>query len=264
MLTIGAFSRLSRVSPRMLRYYDALNLLRPAHVGDNGYRYYDEAQLADVARIRRLQDYGFPLSVIGALLALSEAELAGAIHRRRLAAYGELNRLRENLRHMEYDIARMEGSTMSQEAYHVILMEDPAQRVFSVRETINIGQVHDLFARLRREAEALGLAQAGPTQLLYHGESFSYDSMDAEAQLVVSGAGPGVAEKPAQTCAAVVHQGPYEEIHHAYDALCAWLSAHPEYRVCGPAIERYLKDEGMVHSPEELETGVLFPVERAS
>lgn len=40
MLTIGEFSRLSHVSPRMLRHYDALGLLRPETVGDNGYRYF--------------------------------------------------------------------------------------------------------------------------------------------------------------------------------------------------------------------------------
>ena len=45
MLTIGEFSRLGRVSPRMLRYYDALGLLCPEQVGENGYRYYQQAQL---------------------------------------------------------------------------------------------------------------------------------------------------------------------------------------------------------------------------
>ena len=44
---------------------------------------------------------------------------------------------------------------------------------------------------------------------------------------------------------------------------CGWVAHHPEYKVCGPAIERYIKDEAMVHDPEELETGVLFPVCRA-
>ena len=39
MLTIGDFSRLSRVTHRMLRHYDALGLLRPVAVGDTGYRY---------------------------------------------------------------------------------------------------------------------------------------------------------------------------------------------------------------------------------
>lgn len=265
MLTIGEFSRLSRVSPRMLRYYDALGLLRPAHVGEeNGYRYYDQAQLGTLAQIRQLQEYGFPLSEIGALLSLSEAELSERIHRRRLAAYGELNALRETLRKMEADIVRMEGIGMLRDKYHVIVMEDPAQQVFSIRRTIDIGQVHGLFQDLRREAAERGLVPAGPVQMLYHDQFFSYERMDVEAQLVVSGPGPDVTEKPAQTCAAVTHQGPYEEIHHAYDALCAWLREHPEYKVCAPAIERYLKDEGMAGSPEEFETGVLFPIRRVN
>ncbi|MBP3519824.1 MAG: MerR family DNA-binding transcriptional regulator, partial [Oscillospiraceae bacterium] len=40
MLTIGEFSRLCRVSPRMLRYYESQGLLQPETVGENGYRYY--------------------------------------------------------------------------------------------------------------------------------------------------------------------------------------------------------------------------------
>ena len=55
MLTIGDFSRLSRVTPRMLRHYDALGLLRPQAVGDNGYRYYRQEQLSDLLRIQWLK-----------------------------------------------------------------------------------------------------------------------------------------------------------------------------------------------------------------
>ena len=40
------------------------------------------------------------------------------------------------------------------------------------------------------------------------------------------------------------------------------MEKHPAYQVCAPAIERYLKDEDMAQSPEELETGILFPVEK--
>ena len=263
MLTIGAFSKLSRVSTRMLRYYDAMGLLRPAHVGaENGYRYYDEAQLQDLAGIERPKRYGFPLAEVRGLLDLPEQELARRVHQRRLAAYAQLNELRTALRRMEDDIIQMEGIGMLQDKYHVIVMEDPAQQVFSLRRTINVAQTHELFAELRREMEARGLKQAGCTQQLYHGQEFSYDQMDVEAQAVVAGPGPDVKEKPAQTCAAVTHTGPYEDLKYAYDALCAWLARHTEYQVCGPAIERYLRDEGEVSSLEELVTGVLFPVEK--
>ena len=266
MLTIGEFSQLSRVSPRMLRHYDSIGLLHPAHIGrDNGYRYYNEAQLADVVRIRQLSQFGFPLSEIGALLELSQEDMALQLHKRRMEVYGELSRMRKALRQMEEQIIQMEGICMSKN-YTVILLEDPAQKVFSIRRTIDITQIHDLFADLHREAEAQGLRQRGYTQMVYHktgdGQAFSHEHIDGEAQMVVDGDGPGVTQHPARLCAAVTHHGPYDRLQYAYDALCAWAAEHTEYRMCGPAIERYLKDERTVQSPEELETGVLFPVER--
>lgn len=265
MLTIGEFAQLSRVSPRMLRHYDAIGLLRPAHIGqENGYRYYDERQLADVVRIRQLSQFGFPLSEIGALLALPEGELALHLHRRRMAVYGELSRMRRTLRQMEEQIIQMEGISMSDQ-YSVILLEDPAQRVFSIRRTIDITQIHSLFADLHRAAAEQGLEQRGCTQMIYHkqeGESFSHERIDGEAQMVVDGSGAGVSERPAQLCIATTHRGPYERLQYAYDALCGWLARHPEYQICGPAVERYIKDEREVSDPEELETGVLFPVKK--
>jgi len=58
MLTIGAFARACRLSPKALRLYDELELLRPARVDpDTGYRYYAVEQLEQarlVAWLRRL------------------------------------------------------------------------------------------------------------------------------------------------------------------------------------------------------------------
>ena len=101
MLTIGEFSRLGRVSPRMLRYYDALGLLCPEQVGENGYRDYQQAQLETLLRIRRFQDYGFPLAQVGELLDSSEELLLQRLHRRRLDAHYEIYRLQERLRELE-------------------------------------------------------------------------------------------------------------------------------------------------------------------
>lgn len=45
-LTIGAFSRLSRLSLKALRLYDSLGLLPPVWVdAESGYRYYAAEQL---------------------------------------------------------------------------------------------------------------------------------------------------------------------------------------------------------------------------
>lgn len=51
MLKIGDFSGLSRVSIRMLRYYDEVGLLKPDKINDfTGYRYYNEEQLLVMGR----------------------------------------------------------------------------------------------------------------------------------------------------------------------------------------------------------------------
>ena len=69
MLKIGDFSKLSRVSIRMLRHYDDIGLLKPAEIDDfTGYRYYREDQLFIVARITALKDMGFALADIVRIL----------------------------------------------------------------------------------------------------------------------------------------------------------------------------------------------------
>lgn len=263
MLTIGEFSRLCRVSPRMLRHYDALGLLRPEAVGENSYRYYHQEQLAQLLKIQKLQKYGFRLSEVGELLALGDEELLIRLHRRRLDAHYEIHLMQERLRELEADILRMEGRPMPDSKYHVTLMPDPEQTVFGIRRTVPVTQFHDFFQELHQELARRGLKQTGAIQMLYHSEEFNYEGADVEVQAVVE-PGPGTTVKPAYaTCAAVIHKGPYEGLPGAYEALAAWMAQHPEYRICGPAIDRYLNDPDTT-PPEALQTGVLFPVERIS
>ena len=163
MLTIGDFSRLSRITPRMLRHYDALGLLRPEEVRENGYRYYRQEQLSDLVRIQWLKGYGFSLGEIGALLALDEAGLVQRLRQRRLDLCRELDARRALLHQLEADILHMEGTKIMEKQYHVVLIEDPEQKVFSIRETIGVDQFHDFFERLYREAGERGLTHSGGT-----------------------------------------------------------------------------------------------------
>lgn len=65
LLTIGAFARAARLSPKALRLYDELGLLRPAAVdGESGYRLYDPAQLEQARLIAWLRRLGMPLARI--------------------------------------------------------------------------------------------------------------------------------------------------------------------------------------------------------
>ncbi|MFD8735511.1 MerR family transcriptional regulator [Streptomyces sp. NPDC059618] len=80
MLTIGAFARASRLSPKALRLYDELDLLRPARVDPGtGYRYYAAEQLEQARLVAWLRRLGMPLARIRAVCALEPGPAAREI-----------------------------------------------------------------------------------------------------------------------------------------------------------------------------------------
>ncbi len=75
--TIGVFARACRLSPKALRLYDELGLLRPARVDpDSGYRFYDPAQLERARLVAWLRRLGMPLARIQVVCALEPAAAA--------------------------------------------------------------------------------------------------------------------------------------------------------------------------------------------
>lgn len=65
MLKIGEFSRLARVPAKTLRYYDEIDLFKPAHYDeDTRYRYYSVEQLPHLYRIVALKGLGLSLDQI--------------------------------------------------------------------------------------------------------------------------------------------------------------------------------------------------------
>ncbi|SDT69352.1 protein phosphatase [Actinoplanes derwentensis] len=80
LLTIGAFARAARLSPKALRLYDELGLLPPAAVdGESGYRFYGPDQLEKARLIAWLRRLGMPLASIRQVCDLPAAEAAVAI-----------------------------------------------------------------------------------------------------------------------------------------------------------------------------------------
>ncbi|MFJ1754465.1 MerR family transcriptional regulator [Kitasatospora sp. NPDC088134] len=85
LLTIGAFARAARLSPKALRLYDELGLLRPAEVDPvSGYRRYAAGQLERARLVAWLRRLGMPLARIRSVLALEPGAAAVEV-----AAYWE-------------------------------------------------------------------------------------------------------------------------------------------------------------------------------
>ncbi|MEU7314258.1 MerR family transcriptional regulator [Streptomyces sp. NPDC007083] len=77
LLTIGAFAKASRLSPKALRLYDELGLLTPARVDPvTGYRHYAPEQLEQARLVAWLRRLGMPLARIQRICTLDAGSAA--------------------------------------------------------------------------------------------------------------------------------------------------------------------------------------------
>lgn len=78
-MNIGAASRTSGVSPRMIRHYEKIGLIPAPLRRDSGYRDYAEADVHRLRFIANARDLGFPIEDIRDLLGLwSNSQRASA------------------------------------------------------------------------------------------------------------------------------------------------------------------------------------------
>jgi len=69
-VNIGAASRASGVSERMIRHYEQIGLIPPPARRDSGYRDYGEADVHRLRFVANARDLGFPIEEIRELLGL--------------------------------------------------------------------------------------------------------------------------------------------------------------------------------------------------
>lgn len=126
-LSIGQVARLAGVTPKTLRHYDRIGVLRPADVDPvTGYRWYLPAQVEQVRLVRRLRALELPLEEVRRLLALLDLGDDGDAFRSALAEHRRLidarvTRLRGILHTIDHALTDEEWTTMSAAAAPAVL-----------------------------------------------------------------------------------------------------------------------------------------------
>ncbi len=83
MITIRGFAKLCGCNTQTLRYYDRIDLLKPAKVDQwTGYRYYEEEQALLFVKIKNLQQADFSIEEIKALLPGDDGRLMAAFEKK--------------------------------------------------------------------------------------------------------------------------------------------------------------------------------------
>ncbi len=271
MLKIGDFSKLSRISIRMLRHYDELGLLMPKTIdGFTGYRYYAEDQLPVAGRIASLKDMGFGLSAIGEILKNYEdpqvlAELL-AVKRAEVQADAEEASRRLLLLDTAIERLRKDETAMN---YNVTLKTLPERYVASVRKIIpSYEQEGMLWGILMQETSPLKMQDGDPcyASAIFHDNEYKESDVDVEVQKSVKGRYPNTENVVFKTESAVeiasaTYKGSYEKMSEVNEAVARWVQDNG-YTFTGIAFNIYHVSPHETQNPDEYVTEVCYPVKK--
>lgn len=270
MLRIGDFSKLSRISIRMLRHYDEIGLLKPQNTDTfTGYRYYAEEQLADAGRIASLKEMGFGLTAIGELIsAHPDAEaLRSILAVKRAEIQAESEATGRRLLLLDTAIQRLRKDETAME-YNVVLKTIPERYVASVRQIIpSYDQEYQLWAFMK-EAASQNVQPGDPYcgLAVFHDEGYKESDVDVEIQATVKGTYQNAEHVvfktvPAVEVASATYKGSYEQLPSVNQAVANWVKDNG-YTFSGAMFCIYHVSPAQTSNMDELVTEVCYPVKK--
>ena len=253
MLSIGDFARHGRVSVRMLRHYDAIGLLRTAHVDrPTGYRSYEAGQLSRLNRIVALKDLGFTLQQVRAFLddEVSVEELRGKLrlrhaelHSRIAADAARLTQVQARLR-----IIEREGAMPTDDVQ--------VKRISKVRVVALTGTAAGFEPEVHRSRHRAALrrtvhtarprrnAPIGPAIAYYEDTPYNdgvlvHATLPVDARIGVDRDFAIVDLPEIEQAATIVHRGNKDDVMPTIQTLARWIGANG-YRSAGYNRELYI------------------------
>lgn len=263
---IGKACRICGVSPRTLRYYEEIGLLRPDRVDENNsYRFYSKSSLRRVQQIGSLSAEGFSLQEIGQILETGRLEHLRAMMERKLSAVHETLRVDcmkfNSLRFWHALLVEGEwvlahgglGITAKYIPPHQCLcMESDGCGPDACTDYLNaakrsgqslantLGALYGSYENYRLRIQG----QSPPPMLLGQ----LYD--DASEELVPFGN---------MTAVSCYHIGSLAAVGKTYAAMEDWADCH-HFSLRGSCYERYVLDAYSTPREEEFVTELLLPV----
>ncbi|MGM0213506.1 MerR family transcriptional regulator [Enterococcus sp. AZ109] len=259
MLTISQFSKIAQITTKTLRYYDEIQLLKPAAIDPhNGYRYYRSNQMATVFLIQKLRNYECSLDEIKKILA-DPAQLKVTLERKqaeideKILTYTSLQTL------IEKDLSALsDGELYRQHQEQIECVDSPQMTIFSVRRVLNVQDFSVLMTEVFETIAQDGMIPIGPPLSIYHSPEYTPDHYDMEFGVPVADPNDKTYELLSRPCAKLHYKGHYERLTEVYMQLSQWVEEQ-HLQVVGPAIELYVTDPNTT-DPAENEVTIYLPI----
>jgi MerR family transcriptional regulator, thiopeptide resistance regulator len=109
MFTVKQLSTLAGVTPRTLRHYDQIGLLKPSRIGENGYRYYGEQAALQLQQILFYRELGLPLDEIKNIMGRRDFDILAALESHKAEISKRIKRLEQLVGTVDSTISYLKG-----------------------------------------------------------------------------------------------------------------------------------------------------------
>lgn len=263
MLKIGEFSKLSMLTVKTLRFYEAEGLLIPAFVDEQtGYRYYETSQLAQAAEIKKWRQLDFSVEEIKAFL--KNKSFKDALFQKSFELQEKQTEINKKLSIIHY---LMEDNKMK---YQPIIKEIPETLVYSEERILkDYSEVTNLVLESASECLRLNpnIECVKPDYSFCEyldGEYHDKNIMTRYSQAVVEAGKENERIKfrvlPRTKAICIYHKGAYEDLDEAYAYIMEYAEKNG-YKVIGFARECYIDGIWNKENKEDWLTEIQLPIE---
>ncbi|MDU2063612.1 MAG: MerR family transcriptional regulator [Sporomusaceae bacterium] len=271
MYSIGEMAKIHGVPIRTLRYYDAIDLFKPAFVAaDSGYRYYSIAQFEQLHTIKYLKFLGLSLEEIRRHLAGRDIEKFLALLKARQA---ETEKMIANLQSVHNlftsRISEIETALHYKKIAVPFLRKLPQRLILRMEEESRSAEDWEFSLRKLEQSIGdhpslfigkVGFAVAKDNFMKAHyGEYRSvFIIADADDQAAEQSKQADYLEAGLYAC--IAFRGRRQDAAAYYDLLLKFIATQP-YEISGDAIERMLIDESITHDSSLYLTEIQIPLQ---
>lgn len=110
MFTVKQLSKLAGVTPRTLRFYDEIGLLKPSQIGENGYRYYGEESLFRLQQILLYRELDMPLEQIKEIMGRPDFDVQTALKAHKQSLRRRIDRLERLIDTVDRTLEHLKGN----------------------------------------------------------------------------------------------------------------------------------------------------------
>ncbi|MBP2112753.1 MerR family transcriptional regulator [Paenibacillus silagei] len=264
LMSISAFSKLSRVPRKTLIFYDQIGLFKPAFVAANGYRYYTRSQFDTIGVIYIFKELGMSLEDIREYLERrSPVSTLALLRKQEEVVQLQIAKLTLARQMITQRADNIEHSLNVDTSRRVVIHQErkPLLRSYRVHESrreLNEELWDDFQERLQKENAPAGYpagAIIGKEDLLRRdGDMISYMFSFLTTQHHEQEYMPEGYYLVSYT------RADYEDTERIYPQIFEYMEKH-HYVVKGDAYEEFLQDEVVMKHPEDYLVRVMVHIE---